>query len=228
MLEDNNNIYEVHENTIIKLNLLSENVNLDDEKAAIIFWNEYYKIYTKILNVYAKKMLCETEVRELIVKENTQENVVEMLIDELKANAIINDDLYKKMYLGSYEDNLKFSSNKIKFELESRKINLTDLEFQDLQAKDLEKCQKIVEKYQKKMLVKSHKEFQQFIYNKLLGYRYDNATISEVLSSVSHDELSSLRRIYRKYSQVYSQDKVIKKLINKGFSYEHIKEVVNE
>ncbi len=228
LLEDAGHIYEVYENTIIKLNLLSESVKCSEIKDEIEFWNTFYKLYNTIINKYSKKILSTHEVRLFIRKETTDQELCDKIVNELISNKILDDERYKHSYIDSYIENLKYGSNKIISKLDEIGINLTDEEIFRIRNLDCTKCEKIVAKEVSKNTSKSNYELKSNIYNKLSSYLYPKEVIESVIYSVKIDDNEMLKRSCKKLSKVYSKEKVIKRLMNKGYKYENIMEVIDE
>ncbi len=218
--------YDVHENTIIKLNLLSDNVKCSEISNEISYYNEYYHSYSTVLKSIAKKALCEQEVRKLL--KDCEPQVIEDICNELKANNLVNDEVYAKLFINSYATNNKYSSRRIINELDSRQIIVSEVQIAELQALDFDKAFKIVEKLCAQTKDKSRIEFLNKCKLKLQSYSYAASVIEDVLSTLDYDETAALQNACYKLCKRYDKNKVKQKLYSRGFDYQLIKEELND
>ncbi|MFV0499787.1 MAG: hypothetical protein ACK5NF_07195 [Bacilli bacterium] len=219
--------YIVRENTIVKLNLLSDNVKCSEVKDLIAYWNNYYNLYDKCIKKYSYRSYSEFEMRKEISKLNG-ENYADDIINDLISNNIINDVRYKKEYIGNFENNLNHSSLRIINDLKRFNILLSDHEIVYLKDLDFNKAKKLVEKVVSKTSNKSYYELVNFCKRKLATNLYESYIIDDVLNAVDYNEKDSLKKLFIKYKKNYNKEKLIKKLYLKGYNYDLIMEVKEE
>ncbi len=222
----NGSNFEVHENTIIKLNLLSDNVSCKKLEKEIIYYNSYYAYYSKVMKTLAKKALCMDDVYKLL--KDCDKDIVDDICQELKDKHLINDDSYAKLYIGSYSTNNKYSSGRIVDELSNKGISISEDDIYKLQLLDIDKAFEIATKQSKQTCDKSRMEFFVKCSTKLYGFGYSKQVIDEVLSLVTYDELSALRNVCNKLSKRMDNDKLKKRLYSRGFDYQLIKEELDD
>ncbi len=231
LLQCDNAIYEVTENTVIKLSLLSNDVKCKDVADDIIFWNDYYQIYDKCLKLYSKKLMSEFDFRAVVVKHTSNETIIEMIIEELKQKSIINDLKFKEHFINSYLHNVSYSSAKITRMLNDKQIEVSEKDLTLLIDSDFEKATKVVEKVLRTTKGKSQMELINKCKTKLISSMYNSEVIEEVCSGIEYDERSAVLLTYKKLSKRYDDKTVIKKLLSKGYNYNliiSIKEELNE
>lgn len=207
--------------------MLSDSVKCSEIKKEIEYWNQYYKVYNKCINTYSKKSMSQYEFEKLILKNDGEEFIIEM-IEDLKEKNIINDDRYKKLYISSMEDNIKYSSYRIEVYLRDMNIIINDLEIEKLREIDLEKANQVVSKMVAKTSNKSKYEMINTCKIKLQSYMYKNSTIEEALKNFEYDESTVIRKQFEKLLKRYDCDTVIKKLYAKGYNYDALKELKEE
>ena len=110
-LEDGSNI-TLHENIIIKYNLLiNKEINID-EMQDIIKDNNNYLVYDLALKYISTKMRCEGELREYLKKKNIEDDEINNIIERLKQNGFINEKLYVKSFISDKVRLSNYGQNK--------------------------------------------------------------------------------------------------------------------
>lgn len=168
--------------------------------------------------------MSEHDFVQIILKYGN-ENIVDDIIKELKDKNIINDDRYKKSYIASYEDNVKYSSGKISEELSTLNIFLDEEELEHLKSLDFDKASRVITSLESKTKNKSKYEMLAYCKNKLYTYMYDSKVIESVLKDLSYDETTALENLFKKLLRRNDVDSVVKKLYAKGYNYDLIMEI---
>jgi len=134
---------------------------------------EYDKLKTKILKFVIYKKRTEEEVRQKFITYN--ENFVEKIIEFLKENGYINDELYVERYIKEIKVLKTLSYKEVRYKLQAKGIDLNLLStYEDeLKEYEIESAQKI---YDKKIRTMDEQEVVEYLLNK--GYRY--STISKI------------------------------------------------
>ena len=189
--------------------------------------NEKYSLYDKVLSYINKKMRCEKEIKNYLQKYTDDFHEIDNIINKLKSNHYINDELYIKSFIN---DKINLSMDgplKIKKDLECLGFNTFDIE-DKLQKFDEDLNKKKIEKYIFKQLKQKKKSiymFKQKMLVNLVNLGYLKEDIFEILNKVeiNEDSLKEKERekLIKKYSKKYTGlelEKIIKqKLYEKGY-----------
>ena len=125
-LEDGSNI-TLHENIIIKYNLLiNKEINID-EMEDIIKDNNNYLVYDLALKYISTRMRCESELREYLKKKNIEDEEINNIIQKLKQNGFINEKLYVKSFISDKIRLSNYGPNKIRNERGKITTDCTEL-----------------------------------------------------------------------------------------------------
>lgn len=111
---DNNSVVVLHENIIIKYNLLI--TKKIDNYSQIIKDNNNYMIYDMVIDYISKKMRCESEIRKYLKEKNIDEDLSNKIIKKLYDNNMLNDREYIKSYISDKVRLNNLGLNKIKQE----------------------------------------------------------------------------------------------------------------
>lgn len=226
-LEDGSSI-TLHENIIIKYNLLITK-NIDDtDMEEIIRDNNNYLVYDLALKYISTKMRCESELREYLKKKNVENNEIEMLIKKLKENGFINERLYTKSFISDKVRLSNYGPNKIRNELSNLNIdkNIIEEELCNYPKEEIiNNLKKLIDKKIKNNRNYGESILRQKIISEFLSKGYDKEDIIEILNSknLTDDDLyeKEYKKLYNKYSKKYSDEQleyIIKqKLYQKGF-----------
>lgn len=227
LLDDGSNI-TLHENIIIKYNLLITKNISKSEMQDIIKDNNNYLVYDLALKYISTKMRCESELREYLKKKNIENNEIEMIIVKLKENGFINERLYVKSFISDKVRLSNYGPNKVRNELLNLNIDKGIIE-EELcnypKEEILSNLEKLIDKK-----IKSNKNYgetilKQKIISEFLIKGYDKEDIIEILNSKNliDDNLyeKEYKKLYDRYSKKYSDEQleyIIKqKLYQKGF-----------
>lgn len=226
-LEDGSNVI-LHENIIIKYNLLiTKNINETDMEE-IIRDNNNYLVYDLALKYISTKMRCEIELREYLKKKNIENNEIEILIKKLKENGFINERLYAKSFISDKVRLSGYGPNKIRNELLNLNINkdIIEEELSNYPKEEiLTNLEKLIDKKIKNNKNYGENILRQKIISDFLNKGYNKEDIVEILNSknLSDDNLyeKEYKKLYDKYSKKYPKEQleyIIKqKLYQKGF-----------
>ena len=223
-LENNDNI-TLHENIILKYNLLiNKEINDIDE---ITKDNNNYLVYDIALKYISIKMRTEKEIRLYLTKKEIDNVLIEKTINKLKENGYINDKLYTKSYIVDKVNLNKYGPNKIKNELIKLGINKTIIEeeLNNINVNDINNnLENLIDKK-----IKSNRSYggdilRQKLLKEFVNKGYNKQNIIDILETkdLSNDELyeKEYKKLYNKYSKKYSDSEleyIIKqKLYQKG------------
>lgn len=227
-LEDSTKL-TIHEDLILKHNLLITKEITDSEKEIILEENKTYEIYEVSLSYINKKLRSSKELRKYLVKKEYPNELIDNVIDLLSKEGYLNDQVYANSFV---HDRIILSMdgpNKIRKELENNNIEDKYIEeslvsyTEDI---ELERIEKIVDKQIKLNNNKGanllKKKIQMYLIN--LGYNYE--LINRVLNSkkIVDDNLykKEYDKLYKQLSKKYSgrelEYKLKQKLYQKGFN----------
>ncbi len=230
------NLVQVSSDIVIKYNLLGKkDISTVDYKKMIddnLFYNELHKVMSFI----EKKIRSKFEIEVYAKKEEIKNS--EKIIKYLEGNGFINNQLFLQAYINDkvnltsdgyykiYNDLLKheFSEEEIKNELDEIDSEVFDA-----------KLEKLVKKKLKTNKKKSKLSLAQTVLGQLvmLGYERDKI-LNCIDENYEMDEdilLKEYEKVRSTLSKKHSDDDlnrhVIRKLMQKGFSYDEIKSVID-
>lgn len=181
-LENNQKII-LHEDTILKNNLLYkkeiDNLLLDK----LLQENNKYDIYNKCIKYISVRLRSINEMKEYMNRLNIEANLIEETIDKLLKNNLLNDEIFTKAFI---KDKLHFTTMgpyRIELELKKHKIDnhiiskyLFDIDYDFLEEKINKQITKLMKSHKNKPNLKNK------IYNNLLQLGYSSEFILENLN----------------------------------------------
>lgn len=228
-LEDSSKV-KIHEDLILKHNLLITKNLGDKEKEEIYEENKTYEIYEVATSYINKKLRSEKELEKYLKKKEYSSSDIESVIELLKKNGFLDDTLYAKSLIHDKIVLTMDGPNKIKKELEDNNISyslIEELISEYTEELELERIEKLTDKQIKLNNNKGSnllkKKIQMYLLN--LGYNLD--LINRVLNSkkLVDDSLykKEYEKEYNKLSKKYSgkelEYKLKQRMYQKGFSY---------
>ena len=227
-LEDTTKL-TIHEDLILKYNILISKNITDELKNKILEENKKYEIYEVALSYINKKLRSSKELKKYLIKKEYPAELIDQVIELLYNQGYLNDKVYSTSLV---HDRIILSMdgpNKIKKELSDNGIdNDTIEEVIEEYTKDieLERIEKIVNKQIKLNKNKGSnllkKKINMYLIN--LGYNYDS--INTILNSVKISDNDLYKKEYdklyntlsKKYSGKELEYKLKQKLYQKGFN----------
>lgn len=238
---DNNGIQVKHtlvEETIVKNSLLSPREISKEEYNSVIIEGTIDELYNKALHFVDFQMRTISEVKKHLKKTTDDEVLINKLIQKLKKQQYLNDNNFVKEFVTQkIEFNLvgpKYIKDKlIKKGIHFDLIDAALVDFTD--NLQFGKIDELIRKELKYPIKKPFKKAYMSIKGKLVNKGFSLRVIESTLSSNSDlikencleeelliKELSVLRKEYD-VSDFKQKDKVIQKLLQKGYSYINIK-----
>lgn len=227
-LEDKTKL-TIHEDLILKYNILISKNITDELKNKILEENKKYEIYEIALSYINKKLRSSKELKKYLIKKEYQSELIDQVIELLYNQGYLNDKVYSTSLV---HDRIILSMdgpNKIKKELSDNGIDNNIIEevieeyTKDL---ELERIEKIVNKQIKLNKNKGSnllkRKINMYLIN--LGYNYDS--INTILNSVKISDNDLYKKEYdklyntlsKKYSGKELEYKLKQKLYQKGFN----------
>lgn len=227
VLDDNSRVL-LHEDLILKYELLLKKEIDKDTLSLLLSKQNNYIAYDKALRFIGRKMRSCFEVKDYLEKLLVQESVIDDIIKRLNNQGYLNDKEYCKLYI---KDRIALSNdgpNKIINYLRQNNIGSNTIdEFIDIFNKDIqyEKINKMISKYQRANSSSSNYALKQKILNNLINLGYDRSDILYCLNGFSFNEESIYKKEYdkihdklsKKYSGKELEYMIKQKLYQKGF-----------
>lgn len=228
ILTDNTTI-KIHEDLILKHNLLITKTIDESLKNELIDENQLYIAYDNALNYLTKKIRSINEMKSYLTKQMYDEQTIIIVINRLISEKYLDDEKYINYFIN---DKINLSNDgplKIKKELEQKEIN------NELIKKYIKKFNKSVQEEKiKKIILKqiklNHNKSSILLKTKILHYLidlgYEKSIINEMLDKTYNYDDEEIKnkeyeKIYKKLSQKYSgyelEQRVKKKMYEKGF-----------
>ena len=239
LLMDDNSKIIAYDEVIINNNLLYNNEIDSDLLNKINNENSFYKIYNKVIKLISVRLRSEHEIIYYLNNNNINENDQKKIIDLLKLNNLINDNLFVKSYIYDKINLSNYGPNKIKRDLLNYNIDdsIINSEIENIDKNlIINKIDKLVNKK-----INSNNKYSNYILKQkliiyLIDLGFDKDDIVLVLNNYDFydDDLiyKNYDKLYKKLSQKYSDkilyQKIKEKLYRMGFSLSQIDKVINE
>lgn len=225
---DNNTSILLHEDIILKYNLICNKVVSDNDLNEILKENNNYLVYDIALKYISTKMRCEKEIKEHLIKKNIDEDIINKTINKLKKDGYLDEKSYIRAFIYDKVNISKIGPKKIKRELVDLKLpgNIIDYELSSI---DDEIFKVELEKQIQKRIAMSKNYSGNVLKQKIISYfmdkGYDKNMITSILDTKKLYDEDALKKeynkLYNKYSKKYSGkelEMIIKqKLYQKGF-----------
>ncbi len=230
---EDNTYMLLHEDIILKYNLIS-NKNIDDKMYDnIINDNNEYLIYDIAVKYIDIRLRSEKEIFEYLKRKNININLIEKIIKKLRENKLINDISYIKSYIYDKININKLGPNRIKKDLINLGFNKEDIDNELLNIDKsiiLENLDSLITKKINQSKNYSGNVLKQKLINYFILQGYDSDDIISIINTKNLYDKDLLQieynKLYNKYSKKYSGNKlemIIKqKLFQKGFYYNDI------
>lgn len=179
------------------------------------------------------------KLREFLKKKNATKKEIDLVIKKLQKYSLSNEEEIVENVI-SYCDAKHYGYNKIISMLKMREISLKKIENIKYNLNREEKEAKL----QRDLLIKkcknkNTKNLRSSVYQALIRYGFDEQIASNLSSKIHNlaiNELNMLKLDYLKLFSSYSRkvnekdlkQKIVNKLISKGYSYNDIKKVMEE
>lgn len=234
---DNNEKLTLHDDIILKNNLLFHKEITNEEFNELNKENNNYNNYAKVLKYISYKMRSTKEVKEYLKKLKCSEFEQSEIIEKLINNKLINDELYVKSFIN---DKINLSLDgpyKIRRYLESQDIDSSFID-KELDKIDYEIFENKLKKIIEKKIKTNHKDSEYQLKKKILEYcsniGYPKDMINENLCDVKIDSSKIIQKeynlLYQKLDTKYDDNsikyEIKKRLLNKGFKIEQINDVI--
>lgn len=239
---DNGSTLSLYEDVIIDNNLLVTRKIDEDLIPKLEKENVNNHLYGTALNYISIRIRSKKEVVEYLIKkqnDNIDKKIVDSIIKRLEKEGYINDYNFAKAYLNdqmllSNSGPYKIKSNLLKFGVSEEIVNevIEEIDFNILN----EKLHTLIEKQIKIKKSGSSKMIKVKLLNYFINLGYDKNVVLDELDKFNIDtNINLLSKEYKKlkckYEKKYNGKDleyfVINKLLQKGYTMEEIKKIVN-
>ena len=226
---DNDSVINVHEDLILKYNLLLTKEVTTQLKDILLNENKKYSSYDIALRYLGIKMHSIKEMKEYLKKKDYSIDIINDVIERLKKDKYLNDNIYSKCFIA---DRINLSNDgpyKIIRELEKRGISREYIN-NNIEIFTIDKQEEKIEKLINKQIKSNHNKSTSLLKRKILDYiinlGYEKSIIVQVLDRVYTYDDEEIRKkeyekLYNKLSKKYSghnlEQMVNKKMYEKGF-----------
>lgn len=222
----NNTDIIVHEDIILKYDLLIKN-DIDSELLdKIIEENRFYDAYYSALNYIEIRMRNKKEINTYLTKKGYDKKYIEFAISKLEELNLLNN----KSYIVAFINDKINLSNDGPYKI---KKCLLDLEFDEADIDNYlntinynvwkEKVIKLINKKKALMKTKSYYMFISKIKNDLYNLGFDKEMIDDNLANIEYVS-NALEKDFEKSFKKFKGDKnkILNSMIRKGYSYEEV------
>ena len=227
---DNDYNVDIHEEIILKYNLLIKKETPQKELDKMVEENKKYMSYNLALKYLSHKMRTIKETKDYLYKNGFNKDVVDEVVDLLLKEKYLDDSLYSKAFINDKILLTNDGPNKIKNKLIELGVDKNIVESNiDIYTKEEQqkKIKKIIDKQVSINKNKSANALKNKISNYLYNLGYDKYLILDYLNSVSIKDDKELYKkeydkIYKKLSRKYSGEelefRIRQKLYALGFN----------
>ncbi len=227
IFDDGNNMI-VHEDLILKYDLLLKKEIDEETKEKIQQENNNYLVYDIAIKYISYKMRSKKEVYEKLEERGIDKELISSTIKKLEDQGYLNDDAYTKAFIN---DKINLSCDgpkKIRSELVKKGVSnkIIDQNFDVFtKAMESERIESIVKKYIKSNHNKSVNALKVNLNQKLITLGYDSSLVIANLNKMKFDDSSIREREYekirsklsKKYSGNELEMRIKQKMYQKGF-----------
>jgi len=228
LLFDNDDKLLIHEDLILKYDLLLKREVAEETLKTIIEENKNYEAYNLALKFLGIKMRSCVEVEKYLIKKEFSDLIIVEVIAKLINQGYLNDERYAVAYINDRINLSNDGPHKIKEYLVANNVctdkldDLLQIFTIDMQH---QKVKRLLDKY-----IKSNKKglnlFKQKMFYNLLQLGYDKSVIEDELKNITLDESGIYQKeydkLYQKLSKKYTgkelEYKIKQGLYRKGFS----------
>lgn len=193
-----------------------------------------------VFGLVSRRLYTEKEIVDKLKKKEADEKTISQIMTKLKANNLINDQLFVHN-LVNFDRSRNYGKNKIIRHLKNKGIKeemINNIAFPD--EEELEKAKLLLPKLAKKYTSLAFENQKRHVYQALVanGYSLDIArqAINLLEGSTKEVETEKLKedfnkitqRFARKYKGYDLKQRIFHALVNKGYQYQDIKQIMED
>lgn len=219
----------IHEDLILKHQLLINKHLSIEELDAIRLENNRYEVYNEALKYIKRRLRSVYEVRTFLSDKAISSDNIDFVCDMLEKQGYLNDKVYAISYVHDKMNMSLDGPQKIKNYLASNMVD-DEIIIESLKefSKDIERdrVEKIISKNVKTNKTKSISSLKMKLKQNLINLGYSTEIINSCLNNIDFDDSSVKQKEYekikrqlsRKYSGKELEYKIKQKMYQKGFS----------
>ena len=235
---DNGETYKIHDEILLKYELLINRLITEKKLKTILSENEKMDAYYKAIKYLSTKMRSILEIKKYLEKYEYEKDNISYVIDKLKSEGYIDNERYAKAYINdqitlSLNGPKKICDSLMKLGLPS---NVVENHINHINQNEwIKRIEKIVDK---KARVNKNSEvlFKNKMYSHLIMLGYDSVMIKDILDSYKIDTSAAFIReankvwshLSNKYEDKEMEYRFKNKMLQKGFSYDDINNYLNK
>lgn len=221
--------FKFNEEVLVEYFIVKDKEFSNDEWDAILDYNDSNKFYLKALNYLSFKERTIFEMTEYLESKGMIDTTD--LIDKLLDKGLLNDEVYANHFLEYAKNNLK-GPRYVEVELRKRRVNhnlISEVLSHYTFEAEYDVCFRLFEKTVKPKEV-SYNKYKKQLMDKFVRAGFGLNVINEVILNNNDllrecaKEEASLLKDYQKIKHL-PKDKVIQKLLQKGYHYSKIKDI---
>ena len=220
---------------------LKNHSSIDEETLNILKNNEkVLKAYQSCLRKLSLKDHTVKQIRDHLLKREIDTQKADEIINKLKGYDLLNDEKYCQNKI-TYYDNDNMSYRQIKQKLKKDGISEETIEryLKKDDKRENEKIDRLVGKYARNIRNRSYNSTKNAIISKLVNSGFSFSDSKEAADRIQIDEGNELELLKKEYQKAFSKyqkkyesyelkQKIIQNLLQKGFGYDDIKEVMED
>ncbi len=220
---------------------LKDRSSIDADTYRILKTNEKnLKAYQSCLRKLSMKDHTVKQIRDHLRKRELEKEEIDSIVDKLVSYDLLNDEKYcqnKAIYYNN--QNLSYRQIRQKLKKDGISEEIIDRFLQKDDTKELQKIEKLVDKYERNIRNKSHIGTKNAIIGKLVNSGFSFSDSKEAADRIQIDEENEIKLLKKEYQKALSRyqkkceghelkQKIMQNLLQKGFGYDVIKEVMED
>ncbi len=235
---DDSTTINLYDEIILNYNLLIKKTINNQELPDIIASNDFYVAYYKAIKYLNIKMRTKKEIAKYL-KKDFNDSIIDKVINKISKEGYLNDESYASSYVNNQINLTNNGYNKI-----LRNLNELDIpediakKYLDKVTKDIwqEKIKKLINKKLKNNKKISEQKMKEKLIYDLVNQGYNRSDINNILDEVNISDDNALKKTYdillnkltKKYSGKELELHLLTKLMNNGFKYNDIKNIMQQ
>ncbi len=222
----------LNEDKLVEFRIIQNAIYSNTEFKKIIKGEKEVKYYEKVINYINFKPRTKKEVEEYLKNLEATESQIKNLVKKLENISYINDERYTESFVSEYirkKKGRKYIEQTLEQKGIEKELALKCLDNYS-KEKEIENAYDVANKYAKTISKNPVKKQRIQINNKLIseGYQYD--VVNKIIYNIELIDNSKylLEKEYEKLKdKEIDKNKIIQKLLTKGFEYSDIREILN-
>ncbi len=233
---DNGESIKLYDDTIIHFDLLRTKSINDLEE--IIKYDRDVEAYYKSIKYLERKMRTTKEIKKYLIDYPSK--TIDKVIERLSKEGYLNDNHYLKVFISNQVAITNNGPYKIMKKLEMLGFSKDEV-YEEISKYEkeifLDKLEKLIDKKIKSNTKYSSNRLKEKIIIDMSNNGYDKKDIINILSTktiktangvLDKEYDKAYKKLSKKYEKYDLENKIITKLLSKGFNYDDIREILNK